>query len=106
MPAPPLPLILDALRDVIDPELGYNIVDMGLIYGIGVEEDLLWLRMTMTTPGCPAQDYIQDGVRQRGLRIDGIREVEIELVWEPPWSVHHMSPQAKTHFGVKDAGYG
>ena len=104
MPPPPLPLILDALRDVIDPELGYNIVDMGLIYGIGVEEDLLWLRMTMTTPGCPAQDYIQDGVRQRGLRIDGIHEVEIELVWEPPWSVHHMSPEAKAHFGVKDTG--
>jgi metal-sulfur cluster biosynthetic enzyme len=45
-------------------------------------------------------------VRQRGLRIDGIHEVEIELVWEPPWSVHHMSPEGKAMFGVKDAGYG
>lgn len=101
MPPPTLPLILDALRDVLDPELGYNIVDMGLIYGIGIEDDLLWLRMTMTSPGCPAQDYIRAGVQQRGRRIPGIREVEVELVWEPPWSVQNMSPQAKVHFGVE-----
>ncbi len=104
MSGPPgLLAILDALRDVIDPELGYNIVDLGLIYGIGVDEDVLWVHLTMTTPGCPAQDYIQAGVRQRGLKIAGIRDVDIDLVWSPPWSVHKMSRQAKDYLGIQDA---
>lgn len=100
---PGLLQIIDALREVIDPELGENIVDLGLIYGIGVDEDVLWVHLTMTTPGCPAQDYIQDGVRQRGLKIPGIREVDIDLIWSPPWTVNKMSRQAQERLGIKDA---
>ncbi|HET7633865.1 MAG TPA: iron-sulfur cluster assembly protein, partial [Burkholderiales bacterium] len=54
--------VTDALHDVIDPELGYNIVDLGLVYGVEVVNDALKVTMTMTTPGCPAQDYIMNGV--------------------------------------------
>ncbi len=100
---PGLLQIIDALREVIDPELGENIVDLGLIYGIGVDEDVLWVHLTMTTPGCPAQDYIQAGVRQRGLKIPGIREVDIDLIWSPPWTVNKMSRQAQERLGIKDA---
>ncbi len=92
--------VLDAMHDVIDPELGYNIVDIGLIYDLQVKDATIKVVMTMTTPGCPAQDYIMSGVRERGLLIPGIADVDINLVWNPPWSVKKMSPVAKEHFGI------
>jgi uncharacterized protein (DUF2249 family) len=61
-----------ALRDVIDPELGFNIVDLGLIYEVAVDRRIVDVRMTMTTPGCPAQGFIANGVEQRLAREDGI----------------------------------
>ncbi|HET9149909.1 MAG TPA: metal-sulfur cluster assembly factor [Alphaproteobacteria bacterium] len=89
----------DALRDVIDPELGYNIVDLGLIYGIAVEGDRVGITMTMTTRGCPAAEAIRDGVRERVSAVPGVREAEVEVVWIPPWSPAAMSAAAKSHFG-------
>jgi metal-sulfur cluster biosynthetic enzyme len=94
--------VLGAMHDVIDPELGYNIVDIGLIYGLEVEDGVIQVSMTMTTPGCPAQDYIMWGVRERGLRLPGVKDVGIDLVWDPPWSVQKMTPVAKAHFGISD----
>lgn len=94
--------VLDALREVIDPELGYNIVDLGLIYDLALDGGTLKVTMTMTTPGCPAQDYIQDGVFRRAIQLDGVDDVDIDLVWEPRWSVHKMSPAAKRHFGIAE----
>lgn len=92
----------EALHDVIDPELGYNIVDIGLIYDLKIEDDVLKVTMTMTTPGCPAQDYITGGVGERGTQIPGIEGVDIELVWDPPWSPQMMTPIAKEHFGITE----
>ena len=94
--------VLDALHEVIDPELGYNIVDIGLIYGLEVADNLIKVTLTMTTRGCPAQDYIMEGVKQRGLRIPGVQDVDIHLVWEPPWSPQKMTPIAKAHFHIED----
>lgn len=88
-----------ALRDVIDPELGYNIVDLGLVYGIEVDGGRAHITMTMTTPGCPAADYIENGVRQRAAMIPGLEETEVQVVWDPPWSPQRMSDDAKRHFG-------
>lgn len=93
--------VLDALHDVIDPELGYNIVDIGLIYALEVEADVIKVSMTMTTRGCPAQDYIMQGVQDRGRQIQGIKDVKVALVWEPPWSPQKMTPIAKQHFGIQ-----
>ncbi|MDE2150559.1 MAG: metal-sulfur cluster assembly factor [Gammaproteobacteria bacterium] len=95
--------ILDALREVIDPELGYNIVDLGLIYGLALDGGTLKVTMTMTTRGCPAQDYIQDGVFRRAIQLDGVDDVDIELVWDPPWSPQKMSAVAKALFGIEDS---
>lgn len=99
----PVPLtardIEEALRDVIDPELGYNIVDLGLIYDIAVENDRVGIVMTMTTRGCPAADAIRDGVHERVSAVPGVREAEVEVVWTPPWSPAAMSEVAKAHFG-------
>jgi metal-sulfur cluster biosynthetic enzyme len=96
--------VLDALHDVIDPELGYNVVDLGLVREAELADGLLKVTMTMTTPGCPAQDYITSGVRERALMIDGIADVDITLEWEPPWSVQQMTPTARLHFGIPDDG--
>lgn len=94
--------VLQALHEVIDPELGYNIVDLGLIYGLEVEHGAIRVEMTMTTPGCPAQDYILSGVYERSRSLPGSPEVEINLVWDPPWSPQKMAPVAKAHFRIQD----
>ncbi|MGH8294064.1 MAG: metal-sulfur cluster assembly factor [Steroidobacteraceae bacterium] len=93
--------VLGALREVIDPELGYNIVDLGLIYGLEVENGAIRISMTMTTPGCPAQDYIMSGVHERGRTLPGAQSVAIDLTWDPPWSPQKMAPAAKAHFGIE-----
>lgn len=102
VPTPTPEVVLDAMHDVIDPELGYNIVDIGLIYEVHVNDDVAQIIMTMTTPGCPAQDYIMLGVRERGMRIPGVKDVEVELIWHPPWSPQMMTPVAKAHFRIPD----
>ena len=91
--------VKEALRDVIDPELGYNIVDLGLIYGIAVDHHVVNVAMTMTTPGCPATNYIQEGAHRRLLAIDGVDEANVNVVWSPPWDPAMMSDDAKRHFG-------
>lgn len=101
--APSREAALDAMHDVIDPELGYNIVDIGLIYGLEVVDHCIQVTMTMTTPGCPAQDYIMAGVKDRGQRIPGVEDVDITLVWDPLWSTEKMTPIAKEHFGIADS---
>ncbi len=92
-------VVKDALKDVIDPELGYNIVDLGLVYGVTVTRSQVDVVMTMTTPGCPATDYIREGTYQRLLGIDGVREANVNVVWSPPWEPSLMSEDAKQYFG-------
>ncbi len=92
--------VKDALKDVIDPELGYNIVDLGLIYGVTINDDsTVDIVMTMTTPGCPATNYIQEGTHQRLLAMDGVEDANVNVVWSPPWEPAMMSDDAKRHFG-------
>lgn len=91
--------VLEALKDVIDPELGYNIVDLGLIYGVTITDGLVDIVMTMTTPGCPATNYIESGTYERLLRIQGVKDAHVDVVWTPPWDPSMMSPDAKAYFG-------
>ena len=91
--------VLEALKDVIDPELGYNIVDLGLIYGVTITDGQVDIVMTMTTPGCPATNYIESGVYERLLRIQGVKDAHVDVVWAPPWDPSMMSPDAKAYFG-------
>lgn len=90
----------EALKDVFDPELGFNIVDLGLVYEIAINGGAVVVNMTLTTPGCPASEIIQGGVYQRIWFIDDVSDVEVKLVWDPPWSADLMSPVAKEHFGI------
>ncbi len=89
-------LVRELLKTVIDPELGVNIVDLGLVYGIEIEGDSVRVRMTMTSPACPLGDYLKELVDAsvRG-RVAGVRRVDVELVWSPEWTPDCMSDEAR-----------
>lgn len=88
--------VREALRTVIDPELGVNIVDLGLVYGIGVSGDHVRVTMTMTTPACPLRDYIQSLVEAALFeRLPETKELVVDIVSEPPWSEELMSDAAR-----------
>lgn len=97
--APDSAELLQQLRGVIDPELGVNIVDLGLIYGIGVTDGVASVRMTMTTPACPIGPYLSDQVRWALLELDGVLDVAVEITHEPPWSPDRMSDAARVQLG-------
>jgi metal-sulfur cluster biosynthetic enzyme len=89
-----------ALRAVKDPELGLNIIDIGLVYDVTVsEEGKAHVTMTLTSPGCPAGAEIMDDVRQTITDLEGITEVEVELVWEPYWTPERMDPRVRAFLG-------
>jgi metal-sulfur cluster biosynthetic enzyme len=88
--------VRDALREVIDPELGVNIVDLGLVYGIDVGESSVHVTMTMTSPACPLRDYLQDLVESAVTsRVPAAQTVSVEIVTDPPWSEDLMSEAAR-----------
>jgi metal-sulfur cluster biosynthetic enzyme len=88
--------VRDALRDVIDPELGINIVDLGLVYGVGIDGRLVRVSMTMTTPACPLSGYLRDLVFSTlSARFPELEDVEIDIVWDPPWNPDMMSDEAR-----------
>ena len=78
--------IAQRLRAVIDPEVGINIVDLGLIYDISTEDDTVIVELTMTTPACPLSSYITGRIEDELSLLPGVNEVATELVWEPRWS--------------------
>ncbi|MGO8911770.1 MAG: metal-sulfur cluster assembly factor [Bradyrhizobium sp.] len=97
--------IKDALRIVIDPELGYNIVDLGLVYDVAVEDaGVARITMTTTTRGCPATRFLKDGARDAAWTVPGIEFVDVELSYEPRWTPQMMSPEAMEHFGITAGG--
>jgi metal-sulfur cluster biosynthetic enzyme len=87
--------IWQALRDVEDPEIPVSVVDMGLIVSVAYADGAARLVITYTAMGCPAMDMIQDDIRARLLRLDGIDRVDIEVTWEPQWDRKRLSDQAK-----------
>lgn len=92
--------IRETLRQVIDPEIGCNIVDLGLIYDIVIHGDHVLVRMTLTTPGCPMHELIANGVQMALLNLDGVDEAEVELVWDPPWHPDMMTDYGRARVGM------
>lgn len=87
------PALWDALRDVTDPEIPISVVDMGLIVDLREQAGIVDLKLTFTAMGCPAMDFIMDDIRARLLREPDIREVRIEIVWEPVWTKARLSEE-------------
>jgi len=100
--------VLTALRDCYDPEIPVNIVDLGLIYEVRVQPaeetnasgDHVEVEMTLTAPGCPSAGHITDQVKQRLLRIPGVSDARIELVWYPQWTPERLSADARKQLGI------
>jgi metal-sulfur cluster biosynthetic enzyme len=94
--------LLDALRSVHDPEAGMNIVELGLVYGVEATPPAARVRMTMTSAACPLGDYLTDAVRGAlRARFPELEQVNVELVWDPPWTPERMSEEARNFFGWK-----
>lgn len=93
--------VLDALREVVDPEIGVNVVDLGLVYGVEVQDGVVRVRMTMTSPACPLGSYLAGEARERILaHVPGAVAVDVALVWEPPWDPGMMSDAARRQLGT------
>ena len=99
-PAPTPDAVRKALRAVKDPELNLNIMDIGLVYDVEVGEmGEVHVRMTLTSPGCPAGTEIIDDVKKVLSDLEGVQGVEVELVWEPYWTPDKMDPRVRAFLG-------
>jgi metal-sulfur cluster biosynthetic enzyme len=91
--------IVDALKLVIDPELGINVVDLGLIYDINITDEFITITMTLTTMGCPLHESMVEAVRHVVQMTDLTKRVDVELVWEPQWMPERLTPTARQMLG-------
>ena len=92
--------LLNQLKNVIDPELGISLVDLGLIYDVKVDKKgKAEVVMTLTTMGCPMYDYMEDMVKNELLKLKEVKTVGVELTFEPPWTPDKMSKEAKVKMG-------
>ena len=93
--------VITALREIFDPEIPVNIYDLGLIYGVDVSADgAAVVTMTLTTPHCPVAESMPAEVEMRVAAVPGIRDAEVNLVWDPPWDPAKMSDEAKLELGM------
>ena len=80
-----------ALRDVLDPELGMSVVELGLIYAIEIEDARVLVTMTLTVPGCPLHDSMAEWVRQAVMKVHGVTEAEVAITFDPPWTPERIT---------------
>jgi metal-sulfur cluster biosynthetic enzyme len=92
-------MVREALKEVIDPEIGVNIVDLGMVYNVDLEDGEAKITMTLTTPMCPLSEYIDAAVKESLEVFPSLRLVDVNLVWNPPWTPAMMSEDAKLELG-------
>jgi len=94
--------VYDAIRTVIDPEVGFNLVDLGLIYDAIIdEENNVHVKMTLSTRGCPLHQMMQQWVKEAVERLPDVKEATVEIVWDPPWNISMASENVKKALGKK-----
>jgi metal-sulfur cluster biosynthetic enzyme len=92
--------VFNVLHDCYDPEIPVNLVDLGLIYDVKIDDDQVHVVMTLTARGCPAHSFISEDVRSRVARIPGVKSAQVQVVWEPPWDPSRMTDAAKKRLGL------
>ncbi|MFN3590675.1 MAG: SUF system Fe-S cluster assembly protein, partial [Thermaurantiacus sp.] len=92
--------VIAALRDIFDPEIPVNIYDLGLIYGVDIEDAHVTITMTLTTPHCPVAESMPAEVEIRAMAVPGVASAEVNLVWDPPWDPYKMSDEARLELGM------
>lgn len=93
--------VIEALKDIYDPEIPVNIYDLGLIYGVDVSEDAdVVVTMTLTTPHCPVAETMPNEIEMRVMGLPGVRDAEVNVTWDPPWDPSKMSDEARLELGM------
>lgn len=93
--------VIAALREIYDPEIPVNIYDLGLIYGVDVDDEAgVVVNMTLTTPNCPVAETMPGEVELRAASVPGVRDAEVNLVWDPPWTPENMTDEARLELGM------
>ena len=93
-------LIIEEIKKIYDPEIPVNIYELGLIYDVKVNDDKAKIIMTLTTPNCPVAESLPKEVKDSAMQVDGIKEVNLDLVFEPPWNKDMMSEAAKLELNL------
>jgi metal-sulfur cluster biosynthetic enzyme len=94
--------VYEVLRECYDPEMPVNIVDLGLVYHVDVKGGVITVEMTLTAPGCSMGAMIASEIQDKLLGIPGCEEANVEMVWDPPWTPHMMSPAGRKALGLDD----
>jgi FeS assembly SUF system protein len=97
--------IITALKQVFDPEIPVNIWDLGLVYDIKINDDKVKLTMTMTSPTCPMSEQIMQMAKYAATTVAGVSDVDVELVWDPPWDISKMSQIARIELDLTENGW-
>jgi len=93
--------VMKVLKKCYDPEIGMSLVDLGLIYDVQIKNDKVHIKMTLTTPGCPMHASMVNDVEENVKKMKGVKEVKVELVWDPPWTPDRMSKETKKKLGFR-----
>jgi FeS assembly SUF system protein len=92
--------IIEALKEIYDPEIPFNIVDLGLVYDVNTIDGEVDIKMTLTTPGCGMGGYISNSCQEKVMVLPGVKKVNVEIVWEPPWSPDRISDEIRKQLGM------
>ena len=92
--------IITEIKKIYDPEIPVNIYELGLIYDISINGDTANIKMTLTSPNCPVAESLPKEVKDSVMQVDGIRKVDLDLVWDPPWNKSMMSEAAKLELNL------
>ena len=92
--------VFEVLHNCFDPEIPVNLVDLGLIYDVKIDDDRVNVVMTLTARGCPAHSFISEDVRARVAQIPGVKSTQVQVVWDPPWDPSRMTDVARKRLGL------
>lgn len=93
--------VIERLKEILDPELNISVWDLGLIYKIDIKDDTVYIDMTLTTPGCPLMTTLPLYVKQEVARMEGVKDADVKLVWEPKWTPERLTDEAKKRLGIE-----
>jgi metal-sulfur cluster biosynthetic enzyme len=96
--------VYEALKGCYDPEIPVDIVNLGLVYGVTIVDDWVGVKMTLTSPGCPASTMISEDVKQRVRQVPGVGDADVRIVWQPEWKPSIMSEEARKKLGWNKEG--
>lgn len=92
--------VVDMLKNVYDPEIGINVVDLGLVYGVDIDNQVVNVKMTLTTPGCPLHDTLTRTAEMAIETLDGVSEAHVDMIWDPPWTPERITDEGRRLLGI------